>query len=145
MTHFFAKSEPPTTHNIAPRNKINSSQYTADNITWKDMTNNIQNKSDYGFKCIYPCTFTFDLTLSTDEDFNMPEFYQSLYNYAGSIIENVDLIDCYSSPVNGKIKRTYRINYKSNYMPLYRRRVIELHQNVIANFVEDKFKVTVSR
>lgn len=145
LTHFFAKSEPPTTHNIAPRNKINSSQYTADNITWKDMTNNIQNKSDYGFKCIYPCTFTFDLTLSTDEDFNTPEFYQSLYNYAGSIIENVDLIDCYSSPVNGKIKRTYRINYKSNYMPLYRRRVIELHQNVIANFVEDKFKVTVSR
>lgn len=145
LTHFFAKSEPPMVHNIVPRNKINTSQNTADNITWKDMANNIQDKSDYGFKCIYPCTFTFDLTLSTDEDFSTAKFYQSLYNYAGSIIENVDLINCYLSPIDGKIKRTYRINYKSNRIPLYTKRVIELHQNVIANFIEDKFRVTVSR
>lgn len=145
LTHFFTKSEPPMAHNIVPRNKINTFKCTDDNITWKDMTKNIQDKLSYGFKCIYPRIFTFDLTLSTDGDFNTAEFYQSLYNYAGAIIENVDLIDCYVSPINGKIKRTYRIDYKSNFMPLYRRRVIELHQNVIANFVEDKFKVTVSR
>lgn len=145
LTHFFTKSEPPMMSNIAPSNKINSSKYIVDNITWKDMTNSIQDKSDHCIKCIYPCNFTFDLTLSTDGDFNTAEFYQSLYNYAGSIIENVDLINCYLSPVDEKIKRTYRINYKSNYVPLYRKRVIELHQNVIANFIEDKFKVTISR
>lgn len=145
LTHFFTKSEPPMMRNIAPSNKINSSKYIVDNITWKDMANSIQDKSDHCMKCIYPCNFTFDLTLSTDGDFNTAEFYQSLYNYAGSIIESVDLINCYLSPVDEKIKRTYRINYKSNYVPLYRKRVIELHQNVIANFIEDKFKVTVSR
>lgn len=145
LTHLFAKSEPPTMHNLTPRQKINTSQYAADNATWKDMTKNIQDESDYGLKCIYPCTFAFDLTLSTDEDFNTAEFYRSLYNYAGSIVENVDLIDRYLSPVDGKTKRTYRINYKSNYVPLYRRRVIELHENAIANFVEDKFRITISR
>jgi len=144
LTHFFTKSEPPMAHNIAPSNKIiNTFEYTVDNIAWKDITNNIQDKSDYYIKCIYPCSFTFDLTLSTDRNFNTAEFYQSLYNYAGSIIKNVNLIDYY--PVDEKIKRTYRIDYRSNYMPLYRKRVIELHQNVIANFVEDKFNVTVSR
>lgn len=148
LTHFFAKGEPPMMHNIIPRSPRNISDGTVDtvdNITWKNMINNIQDKSDHGLECIYPCTFTFDLTLSTDRDFNTIEFYQSLYNYAGSIIENVASRDCYVSPVDGKIKRTYRIDYKSNYIPLYRRRVIELHQNVIANFVEDKFKVVVSR
>ncbi|KAL0125098.1 hypothetical protein PUN28_004325 [Cardiocondyla obscurior] len=143
LTHFFTKSQSPTAHNIAPKNKINA--FTLNNITWKGMINSLQNKLDYELKCIYPCTFTFDLTVSTDEYFNTAEFYQLLYNYAGSIIENVDLIDCYSSPDDKKIKRTYRIDYKSNYIPLYRKRVIELHQNVIANFVEDNFKVVVSR
>jgi len=143
LTHFFTKGKLPMMHNIAPSNKIHTFKYTVDNITWKNMIKNIQDKLDV--KCIHPCSFIFDLTLSTDRNFNTANFYQSLYNYAGSIIDNVDLINCYHSPVDEKIKRTYRINYKSNYMPLYRRRVIELHQNVIANFVEDKFKVTVSR
>lgn len=145
LTHFFTKSEPPMAHNIAPNNKIDTFKYTMNNITWKDMINVIQDELDCSIECIYPCTFMFDLTLSTAGDFDTAEFYQSLYNYAGSIIENVDLIDYYLSPVDKKIKRTFKINYKSNYLPLYRKRVIELHQNVIANFVEDKFKVTVSR
>lgn len=145
LTHFFTRSEPPMAHNITPSNKIDTFKYNVDNTTWKDMINDIQDKLDCNIMSIYPCTFTFDLTLSTDPDFDTAEFYQSLYNYAGSIIENVNLIDCYLSPDNEKIKRTYRIDYKSKYVPLYRRRVIELHQNVIANFVKDKFKVIVSR
>ncbi|KAL6255828.1 hypothetical protein P5V15_013071 [Pogonomyrmex californicus] len=145
LTHIFAKGKPPTMHNIAPNNKINAFTYTVDNIKWKDITNNIQDNSVYDIKCIYPCIFTFDITLSTDRNFNTAEFYQSLYNYAGSIIENVNLIDCYLSPVTDKIKRTYRIDYKSNHIPLYRRRVIELHQNIIATFIEDEFKIIVSR
>lgn len=146
LTHFFARSEPPGPHNVAPGDKIGTSEYTAvDNVTWRDVRKSIQDKLDRGAECIYPCGFTFDLTLSTDRDFDTAEFYRSLHNYAGSVIESVDLIDCYRSPVDEKLRRTYRIDYKSNCLPLYRRRVIELHQNVIANFVEDKFKVTVSR
>ncbi|XP_011881909.1 PREDICTED: ferredoxin-fold anticodon-binding domain-containing protein 1-like [Vollenhovia emeryi] len=123
-TYCFARTEPPVAHNIAPRNKIDASECAADNVTWKDTTHHIRDKSDRRLKCIYPCTFTFDLTLSTDGDFSTAEFYRSLYNYAASIIENVDLIDCYLSPVDGRIKRTYRIDYKSNYVPLYRGRSI---------------------
>lgn len=151
LTHCFTKSEQPTIYNIAPSNKIDKSNkintfiYNTDNITWKEVTSNVQNILDYDIKCIYPCTFSFDLNLSSDIHFNTAEFYQSLYNYAGSIIDNIDLLDYYLSPIDQKIKRTYRISYKSNFLPLYRKRVIELHQNVISNFIEDKFNVIVSR
>lgn len=143
LVHYFVKSEPPTIYNIIPINKISVSKYDSDNITWKEITNNIQNVSNC-VKCIYPCIFTLDITLSTCADFNTAEFYESLYNYAGSIINNIDLIDYYL--FNDKtIKRTYRISYKSNYIPLYRKRVVDLHQNLITNFVENKFKIIVSR
>jgi len=144
LIHFFIKRELPTIHNIAPSCKINISKHDTDNITWKEIANNIQNTADYDIKCVYPCAFSFDLTFSTYTDFNTVEFYQLLNNYAGSVINNVDFIDYYLSP-DKKIKRTYRINYKSNYIPLYRKRVIELHQNTITNFIEDTFNVTVSR
>lgn len=145
LTHCFTKSEQPTIYNIAPSSKIDTFKHDMDNITWKEITSNAQNISNYDIKCIYPCTFTFDLNLSSDIDFNTAEFYQLLYNYAGSIIDNIFLIDYYLSPIDHKIKRTYRINYKSNFLPLYRKRVIELHQNAISNFIENKFNVTVSR
>lgn len=148
LTHCFTKSEQPTIHNIAPSNKIDTFKYNTDNIAWKEITSNIQSISNYDIndiKCIYPCTFTFDINLSSDIDFNTAKFYQSLYNYAGSVIDDIDLIDYYLCPVDQKIRRTYRIKYKSNFLPLYRRRVIELHQNVISNFIEDKFNVIVSR
>lgn len=146
LTHFLTKSKPPTAYNIAPSNKIDVPKCDINNITWKEITTNIENKSDhYDVKCIYPCTFTFDLTLSTNTNFNTAEFYQSLYNYAGVIIDNIDFIDYYLSPIDKRIKRTFRITYKSNYISLYRKRVVELHQDVIANFIEDNFQVAVSR
>ncbi|XP_018345568.1 PREDICTED: mitochondrial ribosome-associated GTPase 2 isoform X2 [Trachymyrmex septentrionalis] len=46
LTHFFTKAELPMMHNIAPSNKIHTFKYTVDNITWKDMTKNIQDKLD---------------------------------------------------------------------------------------------------
>lgn len=145
LTHFFIKSKPPTVYNITPSNKIDISKYSINNITWKEVLNNIENESDYDVRCIYPCIFVFDLTLSTDTDFNTPEFYQSLYNYAGAVIDNIDFVNYYLSPIDKKIKRTYRITYKSYYIPLYRKRVIELHQDVITSFIEDNFQVAISR
>lgn len=145
LIHFFVKSEPPTVYNIIPSNKIDISKYNINNITWKEITDNIEYKSIYNVKCIYPCTFILDLTLSTDMNFNTAEFYQSLYNYAGVIIDNIDFINYYLSPIDKKIKRTCRITYKSNYIPLYKKRVVDLHQNVITNFIEDTFQITISR
>lgn len=146
LTHFLKKTEPPTIYNIAPGNRINNiSVHNTDNITWKEIVNRIQNISNYDIASIYPCTFQFDLTLSTTRNFNTAEFYQLLYNYAGSIIDNVVLIDHYMSPTSKQIKRTYRIYYKSDFLPLYRKRTIELHQTIITNFIEDTFKITVSR
>lgn len=145
LIHFFMRSKPPTAYNIAPSNKIDILKWDINNITWKEVTTKIENKSEhYDVECIYPCTFTFDLTMTTNTNFNVVEFYQSLYNYAGVIIDNIDFIDYYLSP-SKRIKRTCRITYKSNYIPLCRKKVIELHQDVIANFIEDNFQVVVSR
>ncbi|EGI61218.1 GTP-binding protein 5 [Acromyrmex echinatior] len=46
LTHFFTKGKLPMMHNIAPSNKIHTFKYTVDNITWKDMIKNIQDKLD---------------------------------------------------------------------------------------------------
>ncbi|KYN37065.1 GTP-binding protein 5 [Trachymyrmex septentrionalis] len=53
LTHFFTKAELPMMHNIAPSNKIHTFKYTVDNITWKDMTKNIQDKLDIKFHHIF--------------------------------------------------------------------------------------------
>lgn len=140
LTHFFTKTEPPTMYNIALSNKIDIFNHDISHITWKEITN-IKEKSSHNVKCIYPCDFIFDLTLSTDTDFNTAKFYQTLYNYAGAIIDNIEFIDYYLSPIDKRIKRTCRITYKSDYIPLYRKRVIELHQGVITSFIEDNFQV----
>lgn len=67
-----------------------------------------------------------------------------LYNYAGCIINNVTFIRSYTS--SEKIeKRTYRISYRSNYLPLYRKRVINIHENLIADILENNLNVSVSR
>jgi len=145
LIHFFVKREPPAIHNIASNFKINISKSNLDNITWKEITMYVQSTLDCDVKCIYPCAFMFDLTLCSNVDFNITEFYLALYNYAGSIIDNIDFVDYYLSPIDKKIKRTYRITYKSNHIPLYRKRVIDLHQNIIANFVENRFNVMISR
>nr|XP_012235142.1 PREDICTED: ferredoxin-fold anticodon-binding domain-containing protein 1-like [Linepithema humile] len=50
LVHFFTKRKPPTIHNITPSCKINVSQYDTDNITWKEVTKNIQNTADYNVK-----------------------------------------------------------------------------------------------
>ncbi|KAG5322780.1 MTG2 GTPase, partial [Pseudoatta argentina] len=46
LTHFFTKGKLPLMHNITPSNKIHTFKYTVDNITWKDMIKNIQDKLD---------------------------------------------------------------------------------------------------
>lgn len=92
LTYCFTKSEQPTIQNIAPNNKIDIFQYNTDDTTWKEITGDIKSISDYDIECIYPYAFTFVLNLSSDMDFNTAEYFLLLYNYAGSIIDNIELI-----------------------------------------------------
>lgn len=146
LVHFFLRSEPPAEHNIAPSCKIIGPWNNSDNVAWKEITMYARSASEDPYvKCPHPSFFILDINLSVEAEFNTAEFYMALYNYAGTIVNNVELIDVYPSSNGEKRKLTYRIIYKSNRFPLYRKRVIQLHHDVIANFIEQKFHVTVSR
>lgn len=143
LTYTFVQSKSPTAENIAPENKINASEWNNDSLSWKEITrSNVPNENTFNS---YAHTYTFDITFSTDEKFNPVELYILLYNYAGRIIEDINLVRVYKSPSQKAENRTYRISYKSDRLPLHRKRVIDIHQNLIASILEDKLKVLVSR
>lgn len=143
LTHMFVKSEAPNGQNIAPKEKINIFQCNNDSISWKDI-NERAVVLDISLSDMYSHTYTFDITFSIAEQFDVVEFYTLLYNYAGLIISDVNFITLYRTP-DGVEKRTYRIDYKSSHFPLFRKRVIDIHQNFVANIVENNLNVTVSR
>ncbi|CAL7939434.1 unnamed protein product [Xylocopa violacea] len=143
LTHIFMKSDPPNTKNIAPRIKINILQCSNDNLSWKDISR-ITNISHINATSIHIHTYVFDMTISINENFDPIEFYTLLYNHAGHIINDVNYVGSYVC--SGDIeKRTYRISYKSDCLPLHRKRVINLHQNLIANILEENLNVSVSK
>ncbi|XP_076764618.1 ferredoxin-fold anticodon-binding domain-containing protein 1 isoform X3 [Xylocopa sonorina] len=143
LTHIFMKSDPPNIENIAPRIKINILQCSNDNFLWKDISR-ITNISHINATNMHTHAYVFDMTICINENFDPIEFYVLLYNHAGYIINDVNYMGSYVC--SGEIeKRTYRINYKSSCLPLHRKRVIDLHQNLIANILENNLNVSVSR
>ncbi|XP_053997285.1 ferredoxin-fold anticodon-binding domain-containing protein 1 isoform X3 [Hylaeus anthracinus] len=144
LTHIFVKSESPNALNIAPETKINISPYDNYNLSWKDI-DQILYASNINTTNLCAHTYTFDITFSVKKEFNHIQFYALLHNYAARIINDVNFLGMYVSPSQNIQKRTYRINYKSNCLPLYRERVIDIHQNLIANILEDNLNVSVSR
>lgn len=151
LTHIFIKSELPNLNNIAPKKKINILSCNNDNFSWtdiNDIVNNITDINDIVTNIndinVDTHTYTFDITFIINEKFDSIKFYVLLYNYAGCIINNVVFIRSYVS--SEKIeKRTYRISYRSNCLPLYRKRVINIHENLIADILENNLNVSVSR
>ncbi|XP_076237924.1 ferredoxin-fold anticodon-binding domain-containing protein 1 homolog [Calliopsis andreniformis] len=144
LTHIFILSESPTAENIALRNKINIPQWNDDNCSWKDITE-IMNVSNKNATNLYSHTYAFDITFSVDEKFNLAEFYTLLYNCAGRIINDIYFVRVYKCPLQKVEKRTYRISYKSDHLPLHRKRIIDIHQNLIAQILEDNLNILVSR
>ncbi|XP_078049932.1 ferredoxin-fold anticodon-binding domain-containing protein 1 isoform X2 [Augochlora pura] len=142
LTHVFVKSEPPNVQNIAPKKKINNISLSDDSFLWKNICQ-IMNISNTNLS--YTHTYTFDITFSVNGTFNSIDFYVLLYNFAGCIISDIKFIRLYEFPIDKVQKRTYRISYKSDSLPLYRKRIIDIHQNLIARILEDNLNVSVSR
>lgn len=144
LTHIFVQAEPPSPWNIALEDEINISQCNTDNISWNSISQ-IKDASYINTADVYAHTYAFDITFSVGEKFNSAKFYTLLCNYAGHVISDVDFVCSYKCPLQKVEKRTYRISYKSYYFPLHRKRVIDLHQNIIASILEDNLNVLVSR
>lgn len=145
LTHFFKRSEPPNYQNISPTNKIDIVTCDMDNFLRKDVFHMSNKLSNLKIWCIYPPAFTFDITICVTEDFNPLKFYTTLYNHAGRIVDEINFIGSYISPSKEKITKTYRITYKSYIVPLHRQRVIQMHQNLIPNILEENLNVVILR
>ncbi|XP_044575395.1 mitochondrial ribosome-associated GTPase 2 isoform X3 [Cotesia glomerata] len=129
LTHVFRQADPFFFEQLKPDQSIdaiNSNSYAR----WSDL--NPDRKEIFG-----PPDFTFDLTFIVTENIDESLFYIVLYNNFGRIIKNVEFIRHYKFPDTEKISLTYRITYQSDEIPLYRKRVIEIHENIITKFLED--------
>lgn len=144
LTHIFAKSESPNIQNIAPKKKLNIAHCNNSNCSWKSIRQiiNIPNKNMTNMNAHI---YKFDITFSVNEEFDPIHFYMILYNHAGEIINDVTFITSYKSPLTEIERRTYRISYTSDCIPLYRKRIIAIHQNLIADILENNLNVLVSR
>ncbi|XP_015591748.1 ferredoxin-fold anticodon-binding domain-containing protein 1 homolog isoform X4 [Cephus cinctus] len=150
LTHYFVKTDAPNSRNIAPIMKIDIVDIEKD-CNWNDILaiankkNNMQEKKrDNNRSSIYPITFKFDITFSIGSDFNSNKFYMTLYNGAGCIINDVEFLRSYEFS-DKRVTRTYTISYKSEILPLYRKRVIDIHHNIILKLLEDNLHVCVTR
>lgn len=140
LIHILKKSEPPNIKNIVPNFKINICPAKIDN--WKHLMAQI-NLPKIMRENVFSHEYTFHITLSVGDHFNDTELYVILYNFAGCIINDLELIDSYRPSLEMQERRTYRISYKSDLLPLYRKRVIDIHQNLISNILERNLNIIV--
>lgn len=138
LTHVFQQADPPSLEHLRPVQTIDSSSFYSPDPRWTDIASSRQ-------EIIGPPDFVFDLTFIVTLNFDELFFYTVLYNNAGRIIKNVEFIRYYKFPDTENISRTYRITYQSDEIPLYRKRVIEIHENIITKLLEDNLNVKFSR
>lgn len=148
LTHIFKLADKPCQSNIAPKHKINLQQCYCKSITYQKMLtetdNNDYNSQIKGDLSMYPNTYNFDITLSINPEFSVAKLYETLYNYAGVIIHNVEFLYSYKFS-DLRETNTFRITYNTSRFAVHRKLIVDLHQNVISDVIEKALNVTVSR
>ncbi|XP_046736890.1 ferredoxin-fold anticodon-binding domain-containing protein 1 isoform X4 [Diprion similis] len=150
LVHIFQKAEKPDSFNIALISDLNFQDLMEfkGTVNWRQMTARLSEKNMFyrpSISSIYPLRYVFDITFSVGPEFTELNFYLTLYRFAGNLIEIVDFLGAYEFSESAKVTRSYRIGYRSPYFPLYRARVIDIHQNVVTNILEDHLNVTVTK
>lgn len=85
---------------------------------------------------LYPVVYTYDICFWEGSRFKESKFYDILWHIAGDIIIEVSLLNTYTLPEDGRKTRCYRILYQSFEKPLWRKKAIDIHQNVIGRVLE---------
>uniref|UniRef100_A0A1B6DKF6 25S rRNA (uridine-N(3))-methyltransferase BMT5-like domain-containing protein n=1 Tax=Clastoptera arizonana TaxID=38151 RepID=A0A1B6DKF6_9HEMI len=88
--------------------------------------------------------YTFDICFSDNKDFTEDKFFKVLWHIAGDIIESIQLLNIYEPKDRDFLCYCYRINYRSYSYPFYRKRVIDIHKNVIGKMLSSVLKVNIS-
>lgn len=87
---------------------------------------------------LFSKSFAFDISLSVPLNFKKEfesKFFLILWLLAGDLIVKTEHISTYLPTDRDLICYCYRITYRSSNAPLYRKRVIEIHEKIIAKFV----------
>lgn len=92
------------------------------------------------FNCIslFSKSFAFDISLSVPLYFKREfesKFFLILWLLAGDLIVKTEHISTYLPTDRDLICYCYRITYRSSNAPLYRKRAIQIHEEIIAKFV----------
>lgn len=130
LVHVFVKSLSIVELDICPNLNMKNLELENDNLFETFDENNLN-----------PPIFQFDMTFTINQDFDDYYFLKILYNNAGRIIKNVKYLRCYQFPDTFKTAKTYRIFYHADDVPLYRKRVIYIHENIITKIVNDNLDV----
>lgn len=95
---------------------------------------------------LFPRAYEFDISLSVPlhmkENFDK-EFLLGLWLLAGDIIVNVAHVSTYLPTDRELICFCYRITYKSFTAPMFRKRVIEIHEKIIADYICKSLKASL--
>lgn len=120
LTHIFIKVPSPEPAHFIP-----------------DLATQFQSLLQLKENILNPPIFTFDLTFTSRQDFDESHFYKILYNKTARIVKNINHLRSYEFPGSSNVARTYRFTYQSDDVPLYRKRVIEIHENIITKILTD--------
>lgn len=91
-----------------------------------------------------PMTYSFDINFITSPKFNWESFIDLLWKFGHNLISAVMLLNTYHHPDNGVMSHCYRIVYKSYDKPLYRKRAVNFHENVIGKSLHMLYNVIIS-
>jgi hypothetical protein len=96
---------------------------------------------------MHPKDYSFDLGLSVPlriKDTFHEDFYLTLWLLAGDMIVKINHLTTYEPTDRELICYCYRITYKSYNTPLHRKRVIYLHEKIIAKVVSRVLQVNIT-
>lgn len=106
-----------------------------------DVNNKILN---FHFAHLSPVEYKFDInfTIQTD-NYSHEKFFTCLWYLIPEVIQEVQLVNEHQNPLEPYKSYLYRISYKSYDRPLYRKKVIDIHQNVVGKYLNSLLGVKV--
>ncbi|KAL1458438.1 hypothetical protein WDU94_008592 [Cyamophila willieti] len=98
----------------------------------------------FHFAQLSPIEYKFDINFTVQsEEYSLDKFFKCLWYIVPEMIQDVQLINEHQNPDQKYMSYLFRFWYKSYDRPMYRKRVIHVHQNVIGKYLHSMLGVKV--
>lgn len=99
---------------------------------------------DFHFAQLSPVEYKFDINFTVQtQDYSHKKFFTCLWFIIPEMIQDVQLVNEHQNPLEPYKSYLYRIWYKSHDRPMYRKKVIHIHQNVVGKYLHSLLGVKV--